>query len=94
MSEFADKTVLVTGAAGALGQAVVEHFAAAGARIAQLDVVKLHNDHYSATPDLTDAAACQAAVEAVHKELGPIHVLANIAGGFQMGPALQETPPT
>lgn len=91
MSEFAGKVVLVTGAAGALGSAVVDHFAAQGAQIAQLDMIKLDNGHFSATPDLTDPAACKAAVDAVHKELGPIHVLANIAGGFAMGEAVHET---
>jgi NAD(P)-dependent dehydrogenase (short-subunit alcohol dehydrogenase family) len=91
MSEFDGKVVLVTGAAGALGRAVVDYFAERGAKPAQLDVVKLSNDHYSATPDLTDPAACQAAVDAVYKELGPIHVLANIAGGFAMGEPVHET---
>jgi NAD(P)-dependent dehydrogenase (short-subunit alcohol dehydrogenase family) len=92
MSEFEGKVVVVTGAAGALGSAVVEHFAALGARIAQLDVVKLENGHFSATVDLTDPEACKAAVTAIGKELGPIHVLANIAGGFDMGPPVHETP--
>jgi NAD(P)-dependent dehydrogenase (short-subunit alcohol dehydrogenase family) len=91
MSEFTDKVVLVTGAAGALGRAVVEHFAADGARIAQLDVVEIDNGHFSATPDLTDAAACQSAVDAVRRELGTIDVLANIAGGFAMGETVAET---
>jgi len=92
-SEFQGRVVVVTGAAGALGSAVVTHFAGLGARIAQLDVIKLNNGHYSATPDLTDAAASRAAVEAIYQELGPIHVLANIAGGFAMGEAVHETPP-
>ncbi len=91
MSEFEDKVVVVTGAAGALGSALVRYFAERGARIAQLDVIKLHNGHFSGTPDLTDAAACHAAVTAIGKELGPIHVLANIAGGFAMGEAVHET---
>ena len=91
MGEFSGQIVTVTGAAGALGQAVVEHFAAAGATIAQLDVVKLENGHFSATPDLTDADACRAAVTAIEKECGPIDVLANIAGGFAMGEAVHET---
>ena len=91
MSEFSGKVVLVTGAAGALGRAVVDHFADKGAKIAQLDVIKLDNDHFSATPDLTDPEACRSAVEAVCKELGPIDVLANIAGGFAMGEAVHET---
>lgn len=91
MSEFAGKVVLVTGAAGALGRAVVDHFAAREATIAQLDRIELNNGHYSATPDLTDADACSAAVHSVCKALGPIDVLANIAGGFAMGEAVHET---
>ena len=39
---------LVTGAAGALGRAVVEHFSDNGATIAQLDVVGIENSHYAA----------------------------------------------
>jgi NAD(P)-dependent dehydrogenase (short-subunit alcohol dehydrogenase family) len=69
---------------------VVDHFAAEGAKIAQLDVIKLH-DHFSATVNLTDTDACRDAVTAVHQELGPIHVLANIAGGFAMGETVHET---
>ena len=84
MSEFEGKVVLVTGAAGALGRAVVEHFAGQGATIAQLDVVQLDNAHYSATADLTDADACRSAVTAVCRELGPIQVLANIAGNARL----------
>ncbi len=91
LSEFEGKVVLVTGAAGALGQAVVHHFATAGSKIAQLDVIELDNDHFSTTVDLTDASACQSAVQAVCSELGPIDVLANIAGGFAMGEAVHET---
>ncbi len=91
MSEFQGKVVVVTGAAGALGHAVVERFAGAGATVAQLDVIAIDNDHYSATPDLTDADACVAAVTAVRDTLGPVDVLTNIAGGFAMGEAVHET---
>jgi len=93
MSEFDNRVVLVTGAAGALGQAVVQHFAALGARLAQLDVVEIDNDHYSATCDLTDAAACRAAVTHITDAVGSIDVLANIAGGFSMGDPVHETTP-
>ena len=91
MGEFSGKIVTVTGAAGALGRAVVEHFASAGATVAQLDVIGLDNGHFSATPDLTDPEACRAAVTAIEKACGPIDVLANIAGGFAMGEAVHET---
>lgn len=91
MSEFTGKVVLVTGAAGALGRAVVDHFAAAGAEIAQFDVVEIDNGHFSSVVDLTDAAACTDAVAAVRQALGSVDVLANIAGGFAMGEAVHET---
>lgn len=91
MSEFENKVVLVTGAAGALGRAVVAHFAERGARVAQLDVLEIDNDQYSATCDLTNAAACKGAVNDIVTELGGIDVLANIAGGFTMGEAVHET---
>ncbi|MEM1432514.1 MAG: SDR family NAD(P)-dependent oxidoreductase [Pseudomonadota bacterium] len=91
MSEFSGKIVLVTGAAGALGVAVVEHFATAGATLAQLDLTPIDNAHWSATCDLTSADATAAAVGAVVTALGRIDVLANIAGGFTMGDAVHET---
>lgn len=91
MSEFQGKVVVVTGAAGALGSAVANHFLDRGATVAQLDVIELNNGHYSATVDLTDTAACRAGIDAVYQALGPIHVLANIAGGFAMGEAVHET---
>ena len=81
MSEFSGKVVLVTGAAGALGRAVVDHFAGEGAKIAQLDVIRLDNDHFSATPDLTDPDACRSAVEAVYKDRSPIVMLKGRRGG-------------
>ena len=91
MSEFDNKIVLVTGAAGALGRAVVDHFAAKGARVAQLDVLEIDNDRYSATCDLLDPKSCQQAVDDIVGNLGSIDVLANIAGGFAMGEAVHET---
>lgn len=91
MSEFKNKTVIVTGAAGALGAAVVSHFAKLGARIAQLDVVEIDNAHYSATCDLTSHEECKAAVTAILGQFGQVDVLANIAGGFAMGDAVHET---
>ena len=89
--EFDNRIVLVTGAAGALGEAVVDTFAQSGATLAQLDVVAIDNGHYSAICDLTDAQACAAAVNAIVAELGRVDVLANIAGGFAMGEQVHET---
>jgi NAD(P)-dependent dehydrogenase (short-subunit alcohol dehydrogenase family) len=81
------KIVVITGAAGALGQVVVEKAIVAGARIAAID-------HGSTTPaasprrlqvggvDLADPAQADQAIAAVIKEFGGIDVLINIAGAF------------
>ena len=90
MSEFSNRVVLVTGAAGALGKAVVEKFATGDATVAQLDVVPIDNAHYSAVCDLTDSESCKEAVIAIVDSLGAIDVLANIAGGFTMGETVHE----
>lgn len=83
--------VLITGAAGALGKAATAYFAAAGARLALLDVIAIEGPHYARTCDLTDAAACAAAVAGVVSQFGTVDVLVNIAGGFAMGEAVHET---
>lgn len=91
MTQFKDKVVLVTGAAGALGAAVVDHFAAAGATLAQLDIAPIDNTHWSAPCDLTSAEDTARAVAEVVTAFGRIDVLANIAGGFTMGDSVHET---
>jgi NAD(P)-dependent dehydrogenase (short-subunit alcohol dehydrogenase family) len=91
MSEFSNQVVVITGAAGALGAAATRHFAAAGARLALLDVVAIEGPHFAQTCDLTDPASCQQAVTNIVDRLGGIDVLVNIAGGFTMGEAVHET---
>lgn len=91
MSEFDGKVVVITGAAGALGKAATEHFAAAGASLALLDISDIQGPHYSRVCDLTDSEACRSAVADIEATVGPIDVLANIAGGFAMGEAVHET---
>lgn len=103
MSEFKDKTVLITGAAGNLGQAAAELFVAKGAHLALLD---LNENGLRATRDLLPADAIvnlyptdlidpdsvAASVDKILADMGKLQVLANIAGGFTMGPMLHETP--
>lgn len=102
MSEFAGKVVAVTGAAGNLGRAVAAAFAARGATLALLDLdeaglaetrSQLPEDAHAATfpSDLLDPDAVAATVTQVRDRLGEIAMLANIAGGFAMGPPLHET---
>ena len=102
MSEFEDRVILITGAGGNLGRAVAEAFAAGGARLALLDynlqaceatVDSLAGDKGAKAfqVDLVDPESVASAVDAVVAAFGRIDVLANIAGGFTMGPLLQDT---
>ncbi|WP_296804634.1 SDR family NAD(P)-dependent oxidoreductase [Thiocapsa sp.] len=102
MQEFTGKTVAVTGAAGNLGRAVARAFAHRGARLALIDL-NLDGLHAAqkALPegcesaafatDLLDPTAVADTIAGVKDRFGAIHVLANIAGGFAMGPAIHET---
>jgi len=97
MSDFKDKAVLITGAAGNLGKAVAAAFHARGADLilADYDEAKLADipePGLRVQVDLTDESSVQALVDKVQATCGRIDVLANIAGGFTMGPPLHETP--
>ncbi|HET6620881.1 MAG TPA: SDR family NAD(P)-dependent oxidoreductase [Dongiaceae bacterium] len=91
---FKGQTVLITGAAGNLGQAVAAAFAAEGASLALFD---LNDAALAQVPaqgaadvlrqrvDLSDPASIAAAVAAVMARFGRIDALCNLAGGFRMG---------
>jgi NAD(P)-dependent dehydrogenase (short-subunit alcohol dehydrogenase family) len=102
MSEFTQSVVVVTGAAGNLGRAVAQLFAARGAHLALLDLDAERIDGTLAAcegqasarafpTDLIDRNAVEHTIDAVLGEFGRIDVLANIAGGFAMGPLVQDT---
>jgi len=91
MDDFRGKVVVVTGAAGALGTAVVNEFASRGAKLAQVDIIAIAGPHLSLVGDLTDAKAAQTIVAEIARTLGRIDVLANVAGGFTMGETVYET---
>ena len=102
MSEFDGKVVMITGAAGNLGAALGASFAALGSRLALLDhsperlertrdELDLPSSTLLVASDLTVADAVAAAVDKVVTQFGRIDVLANVAGGFTMGPPLHET---
>ena len=99
MSEPAP-VVLITGAAGILGQAVAAAFAADGAQLVLLDVSAeaLAARYPGASPqrlplavDLLDSAAVEAAVQQAVARFGRIDALCNIAGGFDMGTPVHRT---
>lgn len=98
--EFANRTVVITGAAGNLGRAVAAAFASRGAALALLDRSEeaLRKAYGSgderrllAAVDLLDAAQVEAAVASALARFSRIDVLCNIAGGFRMGEAVHET---
>ena len=86
MSDFTGKTVLITGAAGGIGTAMAERFAAAGARLALVDIIaaddlaaRLGTDHRAWQLDLEDPAAIADTVARIGADMG-IDVLINNAG--------------
>ncbi|MEM7003414.1 MAG: SDR family oxidoreductase [Pseudomonadota bacterium] len=81
--------MVVTGGAGVLGAAVAQTAKQHGAEVILLDVVPDFESTLGATVtvDLTDAAA----VQACFADLGEIDAVANIAGGFDMGPTVFAT---
>ena len=105
MGEFTGKVAVITGAAGNLGSAVAQAFAAAGcalalvdrdaagleAVIARLGAAETPVEAAAFAVDLLDPADVGAKVAAIQARFGRIDVLANIAGGFTMGPRLHET---
>ncbi|MCP5180245.1 MAG: SDR family oxidoreductase [Pseudomonadales bacterium] len=81
--------IIVTGAAGVLGNAVATLAKEQGATVELIDVVPGFTSPLGRTHvvDLTDASAVTACIAAI----GDFHGLANIAGGFDMGPTVHET---
>ncbi|MEM9623791.1 MAG: SDR family oxidoreductase [Pseudomonadota bacterium] len=81
--------MVVTGAAGILGEAVAATARQQGAEVVLLDVVDQFNPDLGShhVVDLTDSQAVSDCFAAI----GGFDVLANIAGGFAMGPAVFET---
>lgn len=87
MSEFAGKSVVVTGAAGALGNAVAQAFHSEEANVTGIDIVKVESDFRLLSVDLMNLEDVRQTVT----EIGTIDVLANIAGGFTMGDSVAST---
>ena len=103
MSSLEGQVAIVTGAAGNLGHAVCRTLLDQGARVAQVDLdtralesarAELNSGSLSAAfaADLIDPNSVRDMVAAVVEHFGRIDILANIAGGFTMGPPLHETP--
>lgn len=92
-------TSFITGAAGGIGAAVASALARAGSPVALLDHDEAVHETaerlrgsgaevYSVVADVADRNAVDVAVAAAERRLGPIGVLANVAGVLRVGPVL------
>lgn len=97
---FSGRTVLVTGAAGALGRVVAGAFFDQGASLVLVDRRREDLERVFgaegerrllAAADLLDAQQVAAMADAAVQRFGRIDVLCNLAGGFRMGDAVHET---
>jgi NAD(P)-dependent dehydrogenase (short-subunit alcohol dehydrogenase family) len=102
MARFDGKVVLVTGAGGNLGRTVAQAFAREGASLALADLREgpLHETEaglgvdinvLSVPTDLTRSDSVSDMARRILTHFKRVDVLANIAGGFTMGPQLHET---
>jgi NAD(P)-dependent dehydrogenase (short-subunit alcohol dehydrogenase family) len=101
---LAGRVALVTGASSGLGAGFAVAMAQAGADVVLAarrragleatgrEVEKLGRGALAVETDVTDPAACQAAVRAAVEEFGHLDVLVNNAGLGTAVPALRETP--
>lgn len=104
MSQFENQVVVVTGAAGNLGAAVANAFAAQGAHIVAIDrstetMEKLFPT-LAGTPNhllveginLMDDEAIQRVAKNIDARFGRVDVLVNTVGGYRAGTPVHETP--
>ncbi|HJW57172.1 MAG TPA: SDR family oxidoreductase [Burkholderiaceae bacterium] len=91
IANYAQKTIVVTGAGGGLGRALCQEFINVGANIAALDLdgtaVSMLSQELAGSGrmigiacDVTDQAACEAVMQQVIARFGGIDVLINNAG--------------
>ena len=98
--DFSNRTVVITGAAGNLGQALAKGFAGAGANLILVDldanrlksVFGADNEKRSlVSANLLKREEAQRVIDVARQRFRKIDVLCNIAGGFRMGEAVHET---
>jgi NAD(P)-dependent dehydrogenase (short-subunit alcohol dehydrogenase family) len=97
-----DARAVVTGGASGLGHAVARHFAAAGGKVAILDVqegpgraaaTSLGANAHFLRCDVTSEAEVNAAMESAHQRLGGLNLLVNCAGVVGAGRVLGKNGP-
>lgn len=92
MQRFKNKHVLVTGAAGGIGQCIVRTFKREGALVAVADQIVDALDADAHFPgDLTDTTYCDALAPSAAEALGGLDILVNNAGIIVRGDVTQTT---
>jgi 3-oxoacyl-[acyl-carrier protein] reductase len=95
------RVALVTGAAGTMGAAVARRLAADGCRVVLLDVARDHlqpilaelgDVTHAVTADISDADACDRAMNEAERSLGPVDILVNNAGILSNHKAAETSP--
>ena len=99
-----DRVVMIAGATGNLGEAVVRRFEAAGERLALLDRsmgrlrayypdLSTQDRHFRVECiDMTDPALVEQAAAEVREKFGRADVFVSLVGGYRAGMPLHETP--
>lgn len=90
------RVAVVTGAGGGIGAAVARALAGHGAAVAALDadegaVARLAERNTGIRGlgvDVRHAAAIESALNGIEDELGPIHIVVNVAGVLRVGPVV------
>lgn len=102
MDNFEHKVVVVTGAAGNLGQAVVKAFINFRASVCGLDFRSWRYDEQESVPgtwksyfvfadiDVTDRERMKSLADRIHDEVGAVDILVNTVGGFSSGECVHE----
>jgi NAD(P)-dependent dehydrogenase (short-subunit alcohol dehydrogenase family) len=83
---IAESAVIVTGAAGGIGSALVDGFAALGAKVLAVDIAEprvLPAGAYFQRADLRESGAAEAIVRAALSRFGTVDILINNAGIFR-----------
>ena len=78
-NDFSGQTVLVTGAAGAIGRRLADRFMELGARVYQTDIQEVDAPDFTCG-DLSDPEFVMQWVETISGEVNQIDVLVNVAG--------------
>ena len=98
--DFSGDVVLVTGASGALGSAIVRAFADASATVCGTDLIEPDSEDAELEPgaaasfyrgDFTDESEVERVIGSVVEDHGRLDVLCNVAGTWRGGDPIAET---